>query len=87
MSKANPRTDREFIAVLDHANLPYRQCGSHRTYTLPDGRLLTLPCGHGGPGKELSTGLRCHLRKVLLSYGLLAAILIIGLPLLLRAIL
>lgn len=86
MSKSKPRTDREFIALLDKADLPFRQCGSHRTYTLPDGKLLTLPCGHGGAGRELSKGLRCHLNKVLLAYGLLAAILIIGLPLLIKVL-
>lgn len=81
MSKHNPRTAREFAAVLDKAGLESRQNGtSHVTYKLPDGRLLTFPSGHGGAGRELSPGLRCHLVKVLRAYGLIAIILILVVP-------
>ena len=67
MSKHRPQSSREVCAILDKAGLFFRQCGSHRTYKMPDGTLFTVPCHNG----DLSRGLRCHAIKVLLHYGLL----------------
>ena len=70
MSKRRPSTAREFCDLFDSAAISSRQSGSHRTYKMSDGSLVTIPCHNG----ELSTGLRCRLIKLALRYGLLLAV-------------
>lgn len=74
MSRHNPATDSEFCNLFASVAQSARQSGSHRTYKMPDGALVTIPCHN----RELSKGLQCKLRKVAKYYGLLAVILIIA---------
>ena len=71
---SRPKTSREFCRLFDTVAVSARQVGSHRTYKMPDGSLVTIPCHNG----ELSPGLKCKLVKLAVRYGVLIAVLIIA---------
>lgn len=72
-----PRSDRDFCALLASAAVAQRQSGSHRTFTMADGNIVTVPC-HNGDLKDCSPKVYHRLTKLCLRYGLLTTLALIA---------